>query len=224
VIAHYDEQGNLLRSAQRTREDLDYVSSGCIEDENGVPHRVFVKNSPFGVAVLEIEDGEMLHDVTWLGTPGLIFFTPPIGGDQLMLGNRIDSNDLAITRVRLRLDRDPVEAEVIGHDVLDRIPLVSAGIDLDADEGLDVVAFVTGDDAIRGQRDYFVWASIAAGAEDRESRISGAIAVPEQLCYSSILTGDFDGDGTGDVIVAEGPPLLCGSFQPSRVFFYPMVR
>lgn len=222
VVGEYDEQGNLLSERRAAREDLDYQSSGCIGDETGTARRVLVKRSPFGTSNLEIagiSGGD--RSASWLDQPGFLSFSPPIGGPEVLLANTIQSSARAVVQGRLRLDGvEGARIEVLEADPVEEVPVQSAGADLDADGAMDLFTVVTNDHTEVGPRSYRLRVSMSQTYLGR--RISGSISIGDDLCYLAMLAGDFDGDGTDDVIASELTPLGCGSLASSRVYLYPM--
>lgn len=220
-LDYYDLDGRRL--GEEVEVSVDYTGSGCLSDDLGVLHRVFVRPSALGTTIIEVADGAPPRpQLEWLAPTLGLAFSPLVGGMRQLLGAQRSLDQPMLARAQLVRGEAGLTLATITADPVVGAPVVTAGVDLDADQRLDVIALTARVTPEGRPSDYALYGSLGRTREGRP--VTGTFPLPtKDLCNAVLVAGDFDADQVVDVIVAEGgTPILCGRFDAPRTWFYPL--
>jgi hypothetical protein len=223
MVARYDQSGALLESVLVTSDAANVSDSGCVSDDMGNLQRTYVRPAAdvSGVTLSVGDTFATIQSTFWFALTFGLAFSPEIGGRSVLIGTQLQINDFVVALERFHFNGSQLALDAVDSDRPPNVPVFTRGADLDSDGGIDVVSILATVDTTGNAQPHSLWASLAQTYAGR--RIAGSYTLPDQgLCKPIVLTGDFDGDGTEDILVSEVSRIACNDLSLSSAFFYPM--
>lgn len=221
AVGFYDVGANFVGGfGQR----LDVLSSGCVDDQDGVAIRTLVIDggAQVGLAVAAEVSPDMYVTRSWVAVGSGTAFSSPVGDSgHLLLGTQLNVNDFVVSRARWQRAGESVELSMQGLDSPPEIPIVNQAGDIDGDQTLDVLSLFRAPSVNGSPARWAIWGVL--GKTHRDVRMSGTFDLGDaRRANPTLKVMDFDGDGVDDLVLAERSDPTIAMQTQTRIEIYSM--